>query len=62
MSLRNRIEFRLLELELLLKSGKYQEAVALILNITKFAPILTEEQRDFINAAKYAIENCLKWE
>lgn len=61
MLLRNKIEIRISELEALLKSGNYKEAEVLIPNIAKFVSILTEEQRDFINAAKYAIENGLQW-
>ena len=61
MSLKNRIEFRLSELELLLKTGKYQEAETLIPNITKFISILTEEQVDLVNAAKYAVSENIPW-
>jgi hypothetical protein len=61
MSLKIRIEFRISELELHLKSGNYPEAEALIPNITKFTSILSEEQRDFINAAKYAVSENIPW-
>jgi hypothetical protein len=55
------IEIRISELELLLKTGKYQEAETLIPNITKFISILTEEQVDLVNAAKYAVSENIPW-
>lgn len=55
------IESRVSKLELLLNSGKYQEAETLIANITKFTSVLSEEQRDFINAAKYAVSENIPW-
>ena len=61
MSLRNKIESRISELEELLKLGNYEEASLLIPNITKFITILTEEQRDFINAARHAISHSIPW-
>jgi len=61
MDIREKIRIRLDELEILLKSGKYQQAEHLIPNITKFISILTEEQRDFINAAKYAVNHNAEW-
>lgn len=57
----SKIETRISELEALLKSGNYEEAQNLIPNITKFVSILTAEQRDIINAAKYAICHNIPW-
>lgn len=57
----NKIENRILELESLLKAGRYVEATLLIPEITKFGSILTDEQRDFLNAARYAISNKARW-
>jgi hypothetical protein len=61
MSIKKIIELRFDELESLLKSGKYQEAETLIPNITKFISILTEEQVDLLNAAKYAVSENIPW-
>jgi hypothetical protein len=55
------IEIRISELESLLTHGKYREAEIMIPNIAKFTPVLTEEQRDFINAAKYAVSENIAW-
>lgn len=61
MGLKQVIEERIDQLEILLKSGNYEEAILLIPNITKFISILTEEQHDFINAARYAVDNNKEW-
>ncbi len=56
-----KIEARLDELEALMKDGKYPEAGELLLSITKFMSVLTEEQRDFLGAARLAIAENLDW-
>jgi hypothetical protein len=56
-----KIEARLDELEALMKDGKYPEAGELLSSITKFTSVLTEEQRDFLNAVKFAIAENLDW-
>lgn len=56
-----KIEARLDELEMLMKNGKYAEAEELIQSITKFTSVLTEEQRDFMGAAKLAIADKINW-
>ena len=61
MGLKQVIEERFDQLEILLKAGNYAEASLLIPNITKFTPILTEEQGEFINAARYAVNNNIEW-
>jgi hypothetical protein len=61
MALKQVIEERIIELERLLNFGKYEEAAQVIPNITKFISILNDEQRDFINAAKYAVNNNAEW-
>jgi hypothetical protein len=61
MALKEIIEQRIFELENLMQSGNYEEAEKLIPNITKFCAVLSEEQRDFINAAKYAVAQSEKW-
>ena len=60
-SIRERIEARLDELEVMLNNGKYIEAEELLPSITKFASVLTEEQRDFLGAARLAIAENLDW-
>ena len=60
-SIREKIEARLDELEALMKARNYADAEELIPNITKFTSVLTEEQRDFIGAARLAIAENLDW-
>ena len=60
-TIREKIEARLDELEALMKARNYADAEELIPNITKFASVLTEEQRDFIGAARLAIAENLDW-
>jgi hypothetical protein len=45
----------------MLKNGNYTEAEELLPNITKFTSVLTEVQRDFLGAARLAIEENLEW-
>lgn len=61
MGLKQVIEERFDQLEDMLKTGNYEKASLLIPNITKFVSILTEEQRDFISSAKYAISQSIPW-
>jgi len=60
-AIRQKIETRLDELEALIKARNYAEAEELLPSITKFASVLTEEQRDFLGAARLAIEENLDW-
>jgi hypothetical protein len=49
------------ELESLMKARNYAEAEELIPSIAKFASVLTEEQRDFLGAARLAIAEKHDW-
>ena len=60
-TIREKIEARLDELESLMKARNYAEAEELLPSITKFASVLTEEQRDFLGAASLAIAENLDW-
>ena len=60
-SIRQKIEARLDELEDLMKARNYTEAEELIPSIAKFTSVLTEEQRDFLGAARLAIADNLDW-
>jgi len=60
-AIRERIEALLDELEVLLKNGKNTEAEELLPSITKFTSVLTEEQRDFLNAVRFAVAKNLDW-
>ena len=60
-AIRQKIEARLDELEALMKARNYAGAEELLPNITKFASVLTEEQRDFLGAVRFAIAENLDW-
>jgi hypothetical protein len=60
-SVRDRIEVRIDELEALMRAGNYAEAKELLPKITKFASVLTEEQRDLLGAARLAITEKMNW-
>ena len=60
-AIREKIEARLDELEALMGARNYAEAEELIPSIAKFASVLTEEQRDFLNAVRFAIAENLDW-
>jgi hypothetical protein len=53
--IRKKIETRFDELEVLMKARNYAEAEELIPSIAKFTSVLTEEQRDFLGAVRFAI-------
>ena len=60
-AIRQKIEARLDELEALMKARNYAEAAELLPNIAKFTSVLTEDQRDFLNAVRFAIAENLDW-
>ena len=60
-SIRDKIEARIDELEAFIKLGKFGDAEVLLPSITKFASVLTEEQRDLLGAARLAIAKNLDW-
>lgn len=60
-AIRAKIEARLDELEALMKARNYAQAEEMLSSITKFTSVLTEEQRDFIGAARLAIAENLDW-
>ena len=60
-AIRQKIEARLDELEALMKARNYTEAEELIPSIAKFMSVLTEEQRDFLYAVRFAIAENLDW-
>jgi hypothetical protein len=60
-AIRQKIEARLDELEALLRDRNYAEAENLLPSIAKFTSVLTEEQRDFLNAVRFAIAENLDW-
>ncbi|MBR2657384.1 MAG: hypothetical protein IKD58_13040 [Loktanella sp.] len=68
MTIRERISARFDELETALIAGKHlgsesdaQEVDDLIRSIAKFVSVLSDEERDFINAARMALEDKLEW-
>ena len=60
-AIRQKIEARLDDLEALMKARNYAQAEELIPSIAKFTSVLTEEQRDFVGAARLAIADNLDW-
>ena len=60
-AIRKKIDTRFDELEAMMKSRNYAEAEELIPSIAKFTSVLTEEQRDFLGAARLAIAENLDW-
>lgn len=59
--LREKIAKRLDVLESLMQSRDYEAAAVLIPDISKFWPVLSEEDRDFIHGCQFAIEENLEW-
>jgi hypothetical protein len=60
-AIREKIEARLDELEALMEARNYAQAEEMLSSIAKFASVLTEEQRDFLGAARLAIAENLDW-
>ena len=64
-TIRQRIEERLNLLESMLNSQRHISepdfALRRIATVSKFYSVLTEEQRDFINAARWAVEEQKEW-
>ena len=68
MTVRHKIQTRLDRLEAQLKAGEHlrsAEGVVAVLttiaSVTKFWRVMTDEERDFVNAARVAIEEGLEW-
>jgi hypothetical protein len=65
MNIREKIEIRMDSFEADLKAGTHlsnpEDVTDKIFSISKFWSILDDEHRDFINAARYAIEEQIQW-
>ena len=68
MNVRMKIQTRLDTLEAQLKAGEHlrsaEGVIAVLMTIgavSKFWRAMTDEERDFVNAAKMAVEDELKW-
>ena len=68
MNVRDKIQTRLDTLEAHLKAGEHlrsAEGVIAVLttiaSVSKFWRVMTDEDRDFVNAAKMAVEDELEW-
>ena len=68
MNVRMKIQTRLDALEAQLKAGEHlrsAEGVIAVLttiaSVSKFWRVMTDEERDFVNAAKVAVEDGIEW-
>lgn len=68
MNVRMKIQTRLDTLEAQLKAGEHlrsAEGVIAVLttiaSVSKFWRVMTDEERDFVNAAKVAVEDGIEW-
>ena len=65
MGLRQKIESRMMELQNWMESNHHLknkvEVYELTLNISKFWSVLSEEDREYIQAARYAIDEGIEW-
>jgi len=68
MHIREKIQTRLDTLEAQLKAGEHlrsAEGVIAVLttinSVSKFWPVLTDEERDFVQGAQVAVEDGLAW-
>jgi hypothetical protein len=65
MEIHDKIEQRLDALESVLKQQRHisepDEVLEIITSITKFWTALSDEDRDYVNAARYALEDKLPW-
>jgi len=68
MSVRVKIQTRLDALEAQLKAGEHLRSVegmtavlTTISSVSKFWRVMTDEERDFVNAARLAVEEKLEW-
>lgn len=63
--LRSKIELRLDEIEDLMNSNSHlanpEELDEKVSNVSKFWSVLSEEDRDFIQGVRWAIEEKVKW-
>ena len=63
--LRKKIELRLDEIEDLMNSNSHlanpEELDEKVSNVSKFWSVLSEEDRDFIQGVRWAIEEKVKW-
>lgn len=66
MNIREKIKERMDTVEMALKQGQHlsepDEFQNQMDNVTKFWSSLSEEDRDFLNAARFAVEENLLWE
>ena len=65
MSIRNKINNRLDDLEKLMRNQKHISNPDIVIDciesITKFWSVLNDEEKDFVECVKYAIDTKLEW-
>lgn len=60
-SIRERIQERLDEIERSMNANEREGIEDKIQSVSKFWSALSEEERDFINAVRFAVEDNLEW-
>jgi len=61
MNIKEKIEVRLNEIQQMMKSGNREGIQEKIADVAKFWSALKEEDRDFLNAVRLAVEEDLPW-
>ncbi len=65
MTVRQKIESRLDEVEKMMKDQAHLEdpdgVMVVVESVSKFWAVLSEDERDFINSVRYAIEDAVEW-
>ena len=62
MSIKDKIKERMDEIQVMMESGNRENIDEKIANVTKFWSVLDEENRDYLNAVRVAVEENLPWE
>ncbi len=61
MKLKEKIKQRMDGIQEMMESGNRENIEEKIANVSKFWRVLSEEDRDYINAVRFAVENKRPW-